>query len=74
MVALALGANCSFLFPCELPEPVLSQAKFLRSPALIPSPWCIHTFSRPFNQTLIQVLLQKDFADLIKEPTQLTLR
>lgn len=38
------------------------------------SPWDAHTFSQLFNQSLIQVLLQRDFADLIQWPNKLTSR
>lgn len=41
---------------------------------MIPGPWSAHTFSHVFSQTLLYVLLWKDFAVIIKAPDQSTLR
>lgn len=48
--------------------------RILRRAPRIFGPWDAHTFSQLFNQPLIQVLLQRDFADLIKWLNQQTSR
>lgn len=48
--------------------------RILRRAPRIFDPWDAHTFSQLFNQPLIQALLRRDFADLIKWSNQLTSR